>query len=93
MIAKPIQVVLCRLAGGSAVGMLLTLLSYGLHFNLSAATSIHLFLVVVIALRWVYSKRSWFQFCPLPASTTSLPNLCSSSTSQIRTIGSRAPGL
>ncbi|WP_158941497.1 ATP-binding protein [Granulicella sp. S190] len=30
----------------------MTLLSYRLHFNLSASTSIHLFLVVVIAIRW-----------------------------------------
>ena len=52
MIAKPIQVVLRRIAGGCAAGMLLTLLSHRLHFNLSAATSAHLFLVVVIALRW-----------------------------------------
>jgi len=52
MIAEPIQVVLRRLAGSCAAGMLLTLLSYQLHFNLSAATSVHLFLVVVIALRW-----------------------------------------
>jgi len=52
MTAKPIQVVLRRIAGGCAAGMLLTLLSYRLHFNLSAATSVHLFLVVVIALRW-----------------------------------------
>src|ERR1700743_576755 len=50
MIAKPIHVVLRRIAGGSATGMLLTLLSYRLHFNLSAATSVHLFLVVVMAL-------------------------------------------
>lgn len=52
MTAKPIKVVLCRIAVGSASAMLLTLLSYRLHFNLSSATSIHLFLVVVIALRW-----------------------------------------
>jgi two-component system sensor histidine kinase KdpD len=52
MIARRIRVVLPRIAGGSAAGMLLTLLSYRLHFNLSAATSVHLFLVVVIALRW-----------------------------------------
>src|ERR1700738_3601113 len=52
MIAKPIKVVLRRIAVGSACAMLLTLLSYRLHFNLSAATSIHLFLVVVIAIRW-----------------------------------------
>jgi two-component system, OmpR family, sensor histidine kinase KdpD len=52
MTAKPIGVVLRRIAVGSAAAMLFTLLSYRLHFNLSAATSIHLFLVVVIAIRW-----------------------------------------
>jgi hypothetical protein len=67
MIAKPIQVVLRRFVVGSVAALLLTFLAYRLHFNLSAATSLHL--------------------CPLPASTISLPNLCSSSTSLIRTIG------
>jgi two-component system sensor histidine kinase KdpD len=52
MIAKPIHVVLRRVATGSVAALLLTFLAYRLHFNLSAATSIHLFLVVVIALRW-----------------------------------------
>jgi two-component system, OmpR family, sensor histidine kinase KdpD len=52
MMAKPIQVVLRRVAVGSVAALLLTFLAYRLHFNLSAATSIHLFLVVVIALRW-----------------------------------------
>jgi two-component system sensor histidine kinase KdpD len=52
MTAKPTKVVLRRIAIGSASAMLLTFLSYRLHFNLSAATSIHLFLVVVIAIRW-----------------------------------------
>ncbi|WP_263355613.1 sensor histidine kinase [Acidicapsa ligni] len=52
MTTTPIKVVLRRIAGGSASAMLLTLISFRLHFNLSAATSIHLFLVVVIAIRW-----------------------------------------
>jgi two-component system, OmpR family, sensor histidine kinase KdpD len=52
MTAKPTKVVLRRIAIGSASAMLLTFLSYRLHFNLSAATSIHIFLVVVIAIRW-----------------------------------------
>jgi two-component system sensor histidine kinase KdpD len=52
MIAKPIQVVLRRFVAGSVAALLLTFLAYRLHFNLSAATSLHLFLVVVIALRW-----------------------------------------
>src|ERR1700748_1492806 len=60
MIARPIQVVLRRIASGCASGMLLTLLAYHLHFNLSAATSTHLFLVVVIALRWGLFEASLF---------------------------------
>lgn len=52
MTAKRIKVVLARTVIGSSSTMLLTLLAYHLHFNLSAATSIHLFLVVVIAIRW-----------------------------------------
>jgi two-component system, OmpR family, sensor histidine kinase KdpD len=58
MIAKPIHVVLRRVAAGSVAALLLTLLAYRLHFNLSAATSIHLFLVVVIALRWGFLEAS-----------------------------------
>jgi two-component system sensor histidine kinase KdpD len=58
MTAKPTKVVLRRIAIGSASAMLLTFLSYRLHFNLSAATSIHLFLVVVIALRWGFLEAS-----------------------------------
>jgi len=52
MMPKLITIVLRRIAGGSVAAIVLTLLSYRLHFNLSAATSIHLFLVVVIAIRW-----------------------------------------
>jgi two-component system sensor histidine kinase KdpD len=58
MIAKPIQAVLRGFAAGSVVALLLTALAYRLHFNLSAATSIHLFLVLVIALRWGFLEAS-----------------------------------
>jgi len=52
MIAKPIRVKLGRILLGSVAALLLSLLAFRLHFNLSSATSIHLFLVVIIALRW-----------------------------------------
>jgi two-component system sensor histidine kinase KdpD len=58
MLAKPIRVVFYRVAMGSAAALLLTLSAYRLHFNLSSATSIHLFLVVVIALRWGFVEAS-----------------------------------
>src|ERR1700679_1630673 len=58
MIAKQIRMVLYRVVIGSAAALLLTLCAYRLHFNLSSATSIHLFLVVVIALRWGFIEAS-----------------------------------
>jgi two-component system sensor histidine kinase KdpD len=58
MIAKQIRMVLYRVVIGSAAALLLTLCAYRLHFNLSSATSIHLFLVVVIALRWGFLEAS-----------------------------------
>ncbi|WP_260704130.1 sensor histidine kinase [Edaphobacter flagellatus] len=41
-----------RIAVGIAVGLSITWLAYRFHFNLASATSIHLFLVTAIALRW-----------------------------------------
>jgi two-component system sensor histidine kinase KdpD len=58
MLSRPIRVVLYRVVMGSAVALLLTLCAFRLHFNLSSATSIHLFLVVVIALRWGFLEAS-----------------------------------
>lgn len=52
MSVTPIAKALRTIALGSGSAMLLTLFCYRLHFNLSAATSIHFFLVVVIAIRW-----------------------------------------
>jgi len=58
MSAKPIRVVLCRIVVGNIAALLFTLLAYRLHFNLSSATSIHLFLVAAIALRWGFLEAS-----------------------------------
>jgi two-component system, OmpR family, sensor histidine kinase KdpD len=58
VIAKPIRIVLCRVAAGSAAALLLTFIAFRLHCNLSSATSIHLFLVAAIALRWGFVEAS-----------------------------------
>src|ERR1700735_241021 len=58
MIAKHVRVVLYRVVMGSLAALLLTLFAFRLHFNLSSATSIYLFLVVVIALRWGFREAS-----------------------------------
>jgi len=54
MIAKPVRGV----AAGSVAALSLTFLAFHLHFNLSAATSVHLFLVVVVAFRWGFLEAS-----------------------------------
>jgi two-component system, OmpR family, sensor histidine kinase KdpD len=41
-----------RIAAGSSAALMFTFVAYRLHFNLSSATSVHLFLVAAIALRW-----------------------------------------
>src|SRR3981081_1132264 len=47
-----------RIASGSAAVLLITWVAYRFHFNLSSATSIHLFLVTAIALRWGFLEAS-----------------------------------
>jgi two-component system sensor histidine kinase KdpD len=47
-----------RIAVGTAAALLITWLAYRFHFNLSSATSVHLFLVTVIALRWGFLEAS-----------------------------------
>jgi two-component system, OmpR family, sensor histidine kinase KdpD len=51
-----------RIAVGVAAALLITLLAYRFHFNLSSATSVHLFLVTVIALRWGFFEASVVSF-------------------------------
>ncbi len=58
MIARQIRTVVSRVFLGSISALLLSLLAFHLHLNLSSATSIHLFLVVVIALRWGFLESS-----------------------------------
>lgn len=52
MISNRIPSAPARVICGCATALLLTFLSFRLHFNLSSATSVHLFLVILIALRW-----------------------------------------
>lgn len=56
MIAIPVRRSIRRVAAGSIAALLLTLLTFYLHFNLASATSVHLFLVVMIALRWGFPE-------------------------------------
>jgi two-component system sensor histidine kinase KdpD len=58
MIARHIRLVFYRVVMGSLAALLLTLVAFRLHFNLSSATSVYLFLVVVIALRWGFREAS-----------------------------------
>src|SRR5260370_9274702 len=41
-----------RIAAGILTALLITWVAYRFHFNLSSATSIHLFLITAIGLRW-----------------------------------------
>jgi hypothetical protein len=60
--------------------LLITCVAYRFHVNLSSATSLQLFLVTAIALRWGFFEAGIVSLFPLLASITSSPNRCSSST-------------
>jgi two-component system, OmpR family, sensor histidine kinase KdpD len=47
-----------RIISGTAAALLVTGISFRLHLNLSSATSIHLFLITAIALRWGFLEAS-----------------------------------
>src|SRR5713101_872912 len=47
-----------RIALGILTALLITWVGYRFHFNLSSATSVHLFLVTAIALRWGFLEAS-----------------------------------
>jgi two-component system sensor histidine kinase KdpD len=47
-----------RIAAGTLAALLITWVAYRFHFNLSSATSVHLFLVTAIALRWGFLEAS-----------------------------------
>jgi len=56
--AKRIRNVVLRTLLGVVAALLLAWIAYKCHFNLSAATSVHLFLVITIALRWGFPEAS-----------------------------------
>jgi two-component system sensor histidine kinase KdpD len=47
-----------RITVGVVAALLITSVAYRFHFNLSSATSVHLFLVTAIALRWGFFEAS-----------------------------------
>src|SRR3984957_11097005 len=58
MTKRTIRDVSIRIAAGFAAALSITWVAYRFHFNLSSATSIHLFLVTAIALRWGFLEAS-----------------------------------
>lgn len=58
MLIKTVRDVAIRVTIGVAVALLITWAAYQLHFNLSSATSVHLFLITAIALRWGFLEAS-----------------------------------
>src|ERR1700712_3492886 len=58
MLNRTIRDVVFRIAAGSVAALSITWIAFRFHFNLSSATSIHLFLVTAIALRWGYLEAS-----------------------------------
>src|ERR1700736_1107532 len=58
MTKRAIRDVAVRIAAGIAAALFMSWVAYRFHFNLSSATSIHLFLVTAIALRWGFLEAS-----------------------------------
>jgi two-component system, OmpR family, sensor histidine kinase KdpD len=58
MPAKTMRDIAIRIAAGVIAALLITLVAYRSHFNLSSATSVHLFLVTTIALQWGFLEAS-----------------------------------
>src|SRR6202789_3212504 len=55
---RTIRHVVLRIAAGILAALLITWVAYRFHFNLSSATSVRLFLVTAIALRWGFLEAS-----------------------------------
>src|SRR5277367_3030109 len=58
MLKRQIRDAAARLIVGISAALFITWVAYRFHFNLSSATSAHLFLVTVIALRWGFLEAS-----------------------------------
>jgi K+-sensing histidine kinase KdpD len=59
---KTVGNLVIRLSWGMVLSLVLTWIAYHLHFDLSAATSVHLFLVIAIALRWGFPEAGLISF-------------------------------
>jgi len=55
---RTIRDLVLRISAGVLAALFITWVAYRFHFNLSSATSVHLFLVTVIALRWGFFEAS-----------------------------------
>jgi two-component system, OmpR family, sensor histidine kinase KdpD len=58
MPTKTVRDTTVRITVGIAAALLITWGAYRFHFNLSSATSVHLFLITAIALRWGFLEAS-----------------------------------
>jgi len=58
MLERTIREVATKISIGIAAALLITWVAYRFHFNLSSATSVHLFLITAIALRWGFLEAS-----------------------------------
>jgi two-component system sensor histidine kinase KdpD len=58
MLRRQIRDTSTKLIAGVSAALFITRVAYRLHFNLSSATSVHLLLVTVIALRWGFFEAS-----------------------------------
>lgn len=58
MLKRQIRDTAAKLVVGIAAALFITWIAYHFRFNLSSATSVHLFLVTVIALRWGFFEAS-----------------------------------
>src|ERR1700722_17345437 len=58
MLKRTMRDVAIRITAGILAALLITWAAYRFHFNLSSATSIHLFLITAIALRWGFLEAS-----------------------------------
>jgi len=58
MLKGTIRQAVLGIAAGSLIAIFISWVAYRLHFNLSSATSVHLFLITAITLRWGFFEAS-----------------------------------
>ena len=58
MLLKRVRLSAIRILSGTVAALLITGIAWRFHFNLSSATSVHLFLITAIALKWGFPEAS-----------------------------------